>query len=137
MNNSCYYKTAFNLRWLLSVYDAVNVIIAAYIACVTLNYKLTHRGLLLCNPIQYGEEGDRIARVFALFYFQKYFEFFDTWFFLLRKSFRQVTFLHLFHHSSITVFRFSSFLRLLSSFKTHLLHAAGCGRVYHALRLQW
>eukprot|EP01034_Spumella_vulgaris_P022798 gene22798-28960_t len=33
----------------------------------------------------------------------KYFEFFDTWFFILRKSSRQVTFLHLFHHSSITV----------------------------------
>jgi elongation of very long chain fatty acids protein 4 len=41
--------------------------------------------------------------VFVWFYLQKYFEFLDTWFFVLRKSSRQVTFLHLFHHSSITV----------------------------------
>jgi len=27
----------------------------------------------------------------------------DTWFFILRKSFRQLTFLHIFHHASITI----------------------------------
>lgn len=33
----------------------------------------------------------------------QYFEYLDTYFFILRRSFRQVTFLHLFHHASITV----------------------------------
>lgn len=37
-----------------------------------------------------------------LFYIQKYWEFLDTWFFLLRGSLRQVSFLHVYHHSSIT-----------------------------------
>ena len=93
----------FRLRWLLCVYDALNVVLAAYISLQTLKYKLGHSGLLLCNPISIDAEGYNIARVFVLFYMQKYLEFFDTWFFLLRKSSRQVTFLHLFHHSSITV----------------------------------
>ena len=58
---------------------------------------------LICNKITYDEAGLQISKVFAIFYLQKYLEFWDTWFFLFRKSFRQVTFLHLFHHSSITV----------------------------------
>lgn len=96
-------QTGFRLRWLLCIYDAINVVGACYIAFYILQYKLSHSGLLLCNPITNDEDGYRLARVFTLFYIQKYFEFVDTWFFLLRKSFRQVTFLHLFHHSSITV----------------------------------
>jgi GNS1/SUR4 family len=59
--------------------------------------------LAICNPLANDAAGYRIAGVFVLFYLQKYLEFFDTWFFILRKSSRQVTFLHLFHHSSITI----------------------------------
>merc|ERR1740121_2778641 len=44
-----------------------------------------------------------LAHVFWVFYAQKFWEFFDTWFFILRKSFRQVTFLHIFHHASINI----------------------------------
>lgn len=83
-------QKGFQLRWLLVTYDALNVVLAAYIAISTLKYKLGHGGLLLCNPIATDAEGYSIANVFVLFYFQKYFEFFDTWFFLLRKSSRQV-----------------------------------------------
>ena len=62
----------FRLRWLLCVYDALNVVLAAYISLQTLKYKLGHSGLLLCNPISIDGEGYNIARVFVLFYFQKY-----------------------------------------------------------------
>jgi hypothetical protein len=91
------------LRWYLVIYDAMNVLLAGYICLSTLRYKLGHGGLLLCNPVATDPEGYRIAKVFVLFYLQKYMEFIDTWFFILRKSSRQVTFLHLFHHSSITI----------------------------------
>eukprot|EP01038_Epipyxis_sp_PR26KG_P005466 gene5466-7569_t len=96
-------KTGFRLRWVLVTYDALNVGLAFYIAASTLAYKLKHNSLILCNPIRNDKVGYKIAHVFVLFYLQKYLEYFDTWFFLLRKSSRQVTFLHLFHHSSITV----------------------------------
>jgi hypothetical protein len=83
-------ETGLKLRWLLVIYDALNVIIAAYVAFSILQYKLGHVGLLLCNPLTNDEEGYRIAKIFGLFYLQKYFEFIDTWFFILRKSSRQV-----------------------------------------------
>jgi len=58
----------------------------------------------VCNPDIYDTpEGKRLAWYLRVFFLQKFWEFFDTWFFILRKSFRQVTFLHIYHHSSITV----------------------------------
>ena len=94
----------YHLRWLLLSYDAINVCLAGYIAISTLQYKLGYGGgMLICNSISNELEALRILPVFILFYVQKFFEFFDTWFFVLRKSARQVSFLHLFHHSSITI----------------------------------
>lgn len=81
---------AYRLRWVLVIYDAVNVLITAYISYSIIFYKLKN-GLLICNSVMNDAEGHRIARVFLLFYLQKYLEFFDTWFFILRKSFRQVS----------------------------------------------
>jgi elongation of very long chain fatty acids protein 4 len=63
----------------------------------------------VCNPtVIPGSPEDNgnaafVAHVFWVFYAQKFWEFFDTFFFILRKSFRQVTFLHIFHHCSINV----------------------------------
>lgn len=42
----------------------------------------------ICNTLPPGDHG--LAPVLCLFYLQKFFEFFDTYFFILRKSFRQV-----------------------------------------------
>ena len=44
-------------------------------------------------------------RAFAvwLYYIQKYFEYLDTIFFVLRQSWRQVTFLHVYHHASVAL----------------------------------
>merc|ERR1719183_3403688 len=63
----------------------------------------------VCNRTAIPGEGDDdghagfLAHVFWVFFAQKFWEFLDTWFFLLRMSFRQVTFLHIFHHCSINI----------------------------------
>lgn len=80
---------AYRLRWVLVVYDALNVLITFYVCLSIIKYKL-RSGMLLCNSLANDLEGHKIARVFALFYLQKYLEFFDTWWFIMRKSFRQV-----------------------------------------------
>lgn len=79
----------YRLRWILVMYDSINVILSGYIFYSTILYKFQN-GILICNPISNDIEGRRIGFIFLLFYLQKYFEFFDTWFFILRKSFRQV-----------------------------------------------
>jgi hypothetical protein len=110
-------SSGFKLRWILVLYDASNVALAAYIAFSTLQYKLRHGGLLLCNSIQNDTEGYRIAQVFVLFYLQKYLEFFDTWFFLLRKSSRQVSNFFYKFLFSFYFFYFGKCVFLLKNFK--------------------
>lgn len=100
-------KSGFRLRWVLMIYDGINVLVASYVAFSTIRYKFFVSPSLICNTVNNEPEGHKIAYIFILFYFQKYFEFFDTWFFILRKSFRQVIYF------LISLFEF--FLILLSS----------------------
>lgn len=64
-------------------------------------HKYNHPGTFMCNALPLQDTG--LAWLFWVFYAQKFWEFLDTWIFVLRCSFRQVTVLHLFHHSSIAV----------------------------------
>lgn len=92
------------MRWFLLCYDGLNVLLAGYIFFSTIQFKLSRGGgMLLCNPISHEPEALVILPTFILFYIQKFIEFFDTWLFILRKSAKQITFLHLFHHASITI----------------------------------
>lgn len=56
---------------------------------------------LLCNDVDYSERGTPMAAVLWWFYFSKFLEFFDTFFFVLRKKTEHVSFLHLYHHTSM------------------------------------
>lgn len=93
------------LKRIIFYYNAICVGLAGYVVYAMVNYKVTvDAGSFVCNTSAKPNtpETQYIAFVFWIFYAQKFWEFMDTWFFLLRRSFRQVTFLHIFHHSSIT-----------------------------------
>eukprot|EP01064_Diplonema_japonicum_P021335 TRINITY_DN30864_c0_g1_i1.p1 TRINITY_DN30864_c0_g1~~TRINITY_DN30864_c0_g1_i1.p1 ORF type:complete len:368 (+),score=37.97 TRINITY_DN30864_c0_g1_i1:58-1161(+) len=92
----------FEIKWVLQVYNLLCILAAGYVFIGLLLAKMEIPGSFACNPLLPGESGEKFAWLFWVFYAQKFLEFCDTWFFILRKSFRQVTFLHLFHHSSIT-----------------------------------
>eukprot|EP00904_Undaria_pinnatifida_P008852 jgi/Undpi1/5097/HiC_scaffold_19.g08449.m1 len=114
-------KGPVRLRAVMLGYNTLNVCISLFVACSLLYFKVTSRGAgggealagrsggegvgggFVCNPLRTDAQGQRVAQVFAVFYLQKYLELVDTILFLLRRSFRQVTFFHLFHHCSITV----------------------------------
>eukprot|EP00300_Choanocystis_sp_HF-7_P041237 c7919_g1_i1.p2 GENE.c7919_g1_i1~~c7919_g1_i1.p2 ORF type:complete len:267 (-),score=40.79 c7919_g1_i1:63-863(-) len=55
----------------------------------------------VCNAVDYSERGRGLARVLWLFYMSKFIEFLDTIFFVLRKKNEQISFLHIYHHSSM------------------------------------
>lgn len=101
-------KTGLNdsiLKRIIFYYNAICVGLAGYVVYAIINYKVfIDAGSYVCNisAKPNTSETQYIAFVFWIFYAQKFWEFMDTWFFLLRRSFRQVTFLHIFHHSSIT-----------------------------------
>lgn len=97
-------EKGFDLKGIIFYYNVLCVFLAGAVVVGVLSHWARY-GLhsFVCNPEDRGEKGHELAYVFYLFYAQKFIEWADTWFFILRRSFRQVSFLHIFHHSSITV----------------------------------
>ncbi|XP_076440355.1 very long chain fatty acid elongase 7-like isoform X3 [Babylonia areolata] len=90
-----------------------------------------------CQPVDYSysPQALRMARVCWWFYFSKFIELLDTVFFIMRKKFSQVTFLHVFHHGIMPISwwfgvklvpgGFGTFHSLLNSF-IHLMMYTFC-----------
>ncbi|KAJ3342042.1 hypothetical protein HDU93_003564 [Gonapodya sp. JEL0774] len=78
----------------LSAYMCISVLAAAFLSKDSIGYRYS----LWANPADETETG-----WFACyrFYFSKILEFNDTFIMLAKKNFRQVSFLHVYHHSSI------------------------------------
>mmetsp|Transcript_26412 Transcript_26412/g.37184 ORF Transcript_26412/g.37184 Transcript_26412/m.37184 type:complete len:280 (-) Transcript_26412:43-882(-) len=55
----------------------------------------------LTGPITRGEAGVGLARILWVFYMSKIIEFFDTVIMILRKSYNQISLLHVYHHVSV------------------------------------
>jgi elongation of very long chain fatty acids protein 4 len=95
-------------RWALRVYNAFQVILSgyiAYLASVTYLRKLISNGTV-CQPMLVNiqddpEEYELQTFCTWLFYMSKYVDFLDTIFIILRSKWRQLSFLHTFHHSTM------------------------------------
>lgn len=94
-------KEPFRLKTVLLIYNLVCVLLAGAV-CVLLLYTWPDK--LICNTRDVSTPTGKL-RAFAtwLYYIQKFFEYFDTFFFVLRQSWRQITFLHIYHHASVAL----------------------------------
>jgi len=93
---------------ILLAYNFICVVLAGYVVWGIVYAAMSVERTFVCNPtIIPGGADDAhakfLAHIFWVFYAQKFWEFLDTWFFIARMSFRQVTFLHVFHHCSINI----------------------------------
>lgn len=61
-----------------------------------------------CQPVDYSPKGLRMAETCWWYYISKFTEFFDTFFFILRKKYQHVSTLHVIHHG---VMPFSGMMR--------------------------
>eukprot|EP01120_Amphizonella_sp_Union-15-10_P010388 TRINITY_DN4141_c0_g2_i1.p1 TRINITY_DN4141_c0_g2~~TRINITY_DN4141_c0_g2_i1.p1 ORF type:complete len:268 (-),score=28.83 TRINITY_DN4141_c0_g2_i1:102-905(-) len=93
-------KKPFDLRLILVVHNGLLVILSLYMAIETFYQAVWVLGYgFVCNPVDYGEKGTKLARVLWVFYFSKLLEFIDTFLMVLRKKNDQITFLHIYHHA--------------------------------------
>lgn len=89
------------LLLLALAYNFTQVIVCSYMvyrilqAINNLNYSFA------CNP--YNFQSEEIAKCVWLFYMSKVLDMFDTYLIVLRKKWRQLSFLHLYHHTSVFV----------------------------------
>ncbi|XP_049764849.1 elongation of very long chain fatty acids protein 4-like isoform X1 [Schistocerca cancellata] len=96
-------RKPFNLRWALVPYNLAMAALNFYIAFELLLASIKLRYNYFCQPITRlrSPEELRIANAVWWYYISKLLEFCDTFFFILRKKDNQLTFLHVYHHSTM------------------------------------
>ncbi|PAA49026.1 hypothetical protein BOX15_Mlig003805g3 [Macrostomum lignano] len=94
-------RAPFDLRPLMVVYNLSMVVFSAWLV-----YEFCVSGWLAgyslgCQPVDFSRspKAIRMAKTCWWFYFSKFIEMLDTFFFVLRGRFELVTFLHVFHHA--------------------------------------
>lgn len=93
-------RKPIEMRNVLLVYNVCMVGLSTY-CFVEFNLAGWLAGYSLgCQPVDYSRspQAVRMANVCWWFYFSKFIELLDTIFFIMRKKFNQVSFLHVFHH---------------------------------------
>jgi len=98
------------LKRVLLVYNFSCVVLAAipFIEMTRIQLHPKYGRFFACNAlVNLGSKedvdghGSRMAFACWLFFAQKYWEWLDTIFFIMRKSWRQVSFLHVYHHATV------------------------------------
>ncbi|KAK5644305.1 hypothetical protein RI129_005775 [Pyrocoelia pectoralis] len=96
-------RKPFQLKGCLVVYNCIQVGFAAYICEESVSSAILAKHNFICTPLDpsYNRIMLRIAKTFWLFYVSKIIDLLDTVFLVLRKKDRQLSFLHIYHHSSM------------------------------------
>lgn len=101
-------RKPFELKTALLVYNAIQVVLSVILFYEGLEGGWAKHYNFRCQPVDYTYDpvAMRMARAVWLYYICKITELLDTVFFVLRKRQRQVTFLHLYHHTLMPICAF-------------------------------
>ncbi|XP_063606281.1 very long chain fatty acid elongase 4-like isoform X1 [Penaeus indicus] len=96
-------RAPFQLRIPLILYNLAVMLLNLYIGVELAIVSVRLRYSWFCQPVSYSKNPDemRIAAALWWYYASKLIEFTDTVFFILRKKNNQLTFLHIYHHSTM------------------------------------
>jgi len=83
----------------MALYNATQVLLCAWMVYASLMEHRKRGMSLVCNPHKLSEDG--MAFVLHIFYLSKVLDFADTFFMIVKGNWRQVSFLHVYHHTSI------------------------------------
>ncbi|CAH3106609.1 unnamed protein product [Pocillopora meandrina] len=100
-------RKAYELREILVVYNFALVLLSGWMMYEFIAAVMDIPNFnLLCDAVPYVRDDarqNRLARVCYVYWMSKFVEYFDTFFFILRKKNNQVSFLHVYHHASMCV----------------------------------
>lgn len=91
-------RKPFDLRKTLVVYNLFQTVFSAWIFYEYLQSGWLRDYSYRCQPVDYTPKGLRMAETCWWYYISKFTEFFDTFFFILRKKYQHVSTLHVIHH---------------------------------------
>lgn len=91
------------LQFFAMLYNLVQVIACGYMAYRALEVVINDNYELVCQ--EHNVNSERMAKVHWLFYMSKILDFMDTYMIVLRRKWRQLSFLHVYHHFSVFLFQ--------------------------------
>jgi len=96
-------STKFELWLPRIIHNAILVALSFYMVCefIRQTFLRDPNFKIVCNPVDRTEASLGLAAILWVFYVSKILEFGDTFIMILRKSFEQVSFLHVYHHATI------------------------------------
>jgi len=100
------HREAFHIpSWILFIYNMALVILSIYMFEEIVVGIYRSRYNLLCQRMVVSKDKNEMKVTNALwfYFFSKAIEFMDTIFMVVRKRFTQITFLHVFHHSTMLI----------------------------------
>ncbi|KAI5643774.1 GNS1/SUR4 family domain-containing protein [Phthorimaea operculella] len=98
-------RKPFNLDKILIVYNAGQVVACMYLFVMSLWYAWGWDYKWICEPVDFSNNPRalKVASLVNFYYLLKVVDLMDTVFFVLRKKFNQVTFLHVYHHTGMVM----------------------------------
>lgn len=96
------------------LYNIVQVMLCSYM-CIEAMVRAYEGGYTLIPGNPFNQENPNVGFILYVFYLSKILDFMDTVFIILEKRWKQLSFLHVYHHTSIfLVSSTSSFLELIT-----------------------
>ncbi|CAF1056277.1 unnamed protein product [Brachionus calyciflorus] len=98
-------KKPFELKNFMIFYNLIQVAASFYNFFEILYLAYKSQFSLTCQPVDYSDDpfAKRMAYAIHFYYLMKLLDLVDTIIFALRKKSNQITFLHLYHHSSMVI----------------------------------
>ncbi|KAJ9598711.1 hypothetical protein L9F63_010597 [Diploptera punctata] len=98
-------REPYKLDWFIIIYNLLQIVwcLLLFIRGYTLKWGTKYS--LIGEPVDYSNDPEAviIASGFWEYYILKIIDLLDTVFFVLRKKFNQVTFLHIYHHAGMVI----------------------------------
>ncbi|KAJ8954307.1 hypothetical protein NQ318_005893, partial [Aromia moschata] len=96
-------RKPFDLKRTIQVYNVIQILCSMYLVYEGLFAGWLTDYSFTCQPVVPGEKGLRMAKGTWFYFICKLVELLDTVFFILRKKFNQVSYLHMYHHTLMPV----------------------------------
>ncbi|XP_044726990.1 elongation of very long chain fatty acids protein 7-like [Chrysoperla carnea] len=95
------HRKPFSLKNTLIAYNFIQVLVSIWLFVEAIDAGWGNKYSWRCEPVDFSRtpEAMRIARGVYIYFLAKMSELLDTVFFVLRKRDRQITFLHMYHHT--------------------------------------
>ncbi|XP_073832522.1 very long chain fatty acid elongase AAEL008004-like [Musca autumnalis] len=127
-------RPPYKVESFMQFYNVVQILLNAFIFYELFRYTVLSPDFSLkCqphNPRDTRPSTMGLIRPTVLYYISKYLDFFDTVFFVLRKKYNQITFLHIYHHSIMAL---AVYVYLSQAFASHATSAGLVNSFIHVV----